>query len=252
MKKLERKLIIAVSVAVVMFIIPLILFETAANSTLMQHNLRDIEREPTNLTGRNIPNVRAESAQSETSPASAAESSVTNYNLYDLVGETVQFPVREIVMTSIITPVVFDSVDIYVWREFQRMSNVFDIELRPINTNFNIRRELQDIRNAIRDDFEVILIHPSCSDSIIPAIRDAFEAGLIIGTFIDDISPEGHDYRHFFVPFEGTQSGLTEFPDNLDHPNVKADLTRMVLYTLRSIRSVLDHGFVNPNLVTFG
>lgn len=234
MKKSSSKVMVSILSAILMAVLLVALFESAANSPLMQYNLLQARRAYANYTSDDYQIIRDYSPQTNNQATDDDEASLT---------------VREVVLTAYISPALPDSVDSFIWREFSRLSESFDLDIHPFSSNDDFRREANEVRNAVRNGFGVILINPSCPERIVPAIREAYESGLVIGTLINDLVPEAHDYRHFFIPFVGNVSELLTLPESAEEFSVQSDLSRMVLSMLRSTRSVLDLGYVNPNLV---
>ena len=258
MKKIDNKTIISVVTAVLMTAFVVILYQASFALPQMQFSVLSTDRNPWRMSSDD--SLQIYDAEDDTSAENGAEPENdfdSEADVYpDAISERLEADVypdaiseREVVIVAFISPVVFDSVDIFIWRTFQHLSESFDMDIRPFNTNYDASREKSEIRNAIRDGFDVIIIHPSHPEDIIPALKEAHDAGLVIGTMIDDLPQEFYEYRHFFVPFAGNHSGLTDFPDSTENMSVQTDLMRMVLYTLRSTRSVLDHGYVIPHLV---
>jgi len=58
--------------------------------------------------------------------------------------------------------------------------------------------EFAGIETCIAEGYDAIFINPSSIESIIPALMQAREAGLVIGMFSSELPPEYQDLRDFF------------------------------------------------------
>lgn|GEM_PF-5082792 len=263
MKKTNRAILLSVICAFLLTITLVTLFESAANSPVMQHNLQPPRHvyEVSDSTDNDSQGAQddessaAESGQnlSEADNQASPDEPASDDRGNDAPTEAaLRLQEREVEPVLYISRTLFDDVDIYVWRELQRLSGSFDIVFFPLDDVRDAEWEAEEIRNAIIAGFSVILINPTYPESIAEAIREAYEAGVVVGTIGTDLPVETRGYRHFFIPFIGNSSGRLYFPESAEDARVQTDLNRMALNALRSMRSVLDFGYVNPSLVMMG
>ena len=250
MKKINSKVAASVLTAIFMTVVLVVQFESAANSPLRHQQLQYADRENENGAGEGYQSISADASNAvQNNQDIPSVDTQAQMPAVETTGAEPQAEGREVVMAVYISTASLDDVDIFVWEEISRLSPAFDLDVLWVSSNNSVALEADEIRNAIREGFGLIIINPVCAEDSGAAISEAYEAGLVIGIWVNDLIAEFRDYRHFFVPFVGNVSGLLTFPEGATDAGVQVDLTRMVLSTFRSARSVLEFGYVNPFLV---
>ncbi|MCL2703004.1 MAG: sugar ABC transporter substrate-binding protein [Defluviitaleaceae bacterium] len=115
----------------------------------------------------------------------------------------------------------------FSWREFQRLAPEFGFEMQVFAGENEPMVEVAGIEQCIALGFDAIFVNPSSIESVIPALMQAKEAGLIVGMFSSELPPEFHHLRDFFVGSDdflgGVQAGefvSEHFPDGANFVEV--------------------------------
>lgn len=76
------------------------------------------------------------------------------------------------------------------------------------------------VGTCIAQGYKAILVNPSDPSAIVPALKEAKAAGIIIGMFSSDLAEENQQYRDFFCGTNDTEAGqdaasaiIKKFPD---------------------------------------
>lgn len=76
------------------------------------------------------------------------------------------------------------------------------------------------VGTCIAQGYKAILINPSNPSAIAPALKEAKDAGIIVGMFSSDLAEENQQYRDFFCGTNDTEAGqdaaaaiIKQFPD---------------------------------------
>lgn len=76
------------------------------------------------------------------------------------------------------------------------------------------------VGTCIAQGYKAILVNPSDPSAIAPALKEAKDAGIIVGMFSSDLSEENQQYRDFFCGTNDTEAGqdaaaaiIKQFPD---------------------------------------
>ncbi|MGM0432130.1 MAG: sugar ABC transporter substrate-binding protein [Spirochaetota bacterium] len=103
---------------------------------------------------------------------------------------------------------------------FREFGPDYGFEVTILDGKGDAQVQSQTVTNAIAQDVEAIYVNPNDVNAIIPSLRQAKEAGLIVGMFSSDVPEEHADVRDFFVGVDDLEAGETaaqafidEFPD---------------------------------------
>jgi len=115
----------------------------------------------------------------------------------------------------------------FSWKEFQRLTGDYNIEMIQVSGENEVAVEIGGIEQAIAEEFDVIFINPSNIDAVIPALTRAKEAGIIIGMFSSELPPEHQNIRDFFCGSDDFEGGKlagefvsARFPDGANFVEV--------------------------------
>ncbi|MDR2571720.1 MAG: sugar ABC transporter substrate-binding protein [Oscillospiraceae bacterium] len=115
----------------------------------------------------------------------------------------------------------------FSWREFQRLAPEFNFELRVFAGENEPQVEFDGVLTAIADGYDAVFVNPSSIEGIVPALRQAKEAGLIVGMFSSVLPDEHKDAMTFFVGSDdylgGVQAGefvSSNFPNGANFVEV--------------------------------
>ncbi|MCL2033149.1 MAG: sugar ABC transporter substrate-binding protein [Oscillospiraceae bacterium] len=108
----------------------------------------------------------------------------------------------------------------FSWREFQRLAPEYGFTMNMWSGETGPQDEVAGIEQAIAEGYDAIFVNPSSIESIIPALMQAKEAGLIVGMFSSELPEEHQNLRDFFCGSDDFQGGqqagefvVTHFPD---------------------------------------
>ena len=87
----------------------------------------------------------------------------------------------------------------FSWAEFQRLAPEFGFRMTMFARENEAAVEVAGIEQAIAMGYDAIFINPSSIESIIPAITQAQQAGIIVGMFSSQLPPQHHHLMNFFV-----------------------------------------------------
>jgi len=100
---------------------------------------------------------------------------------------------------AFITRNIFDASQYFTWREFERLAPEFGFEVSLFAGEYEPEVEFNGIVTAISEGYDAIFINPSYAEAVLTALSRAREVGIIIGMFENDLPPEHHDVRDFFI-----------------------------------------------------
>lgn len=146
---------------------------------------------------------------------------------------------------AFVTQAMSDGSQAFSWREFQRLAPDFNFEMRVYAGEHEPQAEFEGILQAIEEGYDAVFVNPSDYNAILPAMRQAYDAGLVVG-FFSTIPEEAHrDFIHFFVGsgdyFCGVQAGQfvsAYFPDGANYVEVGGQVGHPAAYNRQ--RGFLD------------
>lgn len=105
-------------------------------------------------------------------------------------------------------------------REFQKYGKDYGFDVTVLDAKGMTQNESQLVSNCISQGMKAIFLNPNDINAIVPSIKEAKEAGIIVGLFSADLSPENQQYRDFFAGVDDTMAGeeaakafIEHFPD---------------------------------------
>ena len=108
----------------------------------------------------------------------------------------------------------------YSQKQFLAFGKDYGLDVTVLDAKGDAQTESQLVTNAIAQGMKAIFLNPNDIKAIIPAIKQAKEAGLIVGMFSSDLPVEAQQYRDFFCGVNDTQAGeaaakafIDQFPD---------------------------------------
>ena len=87
----------------------------------------------------------------------------------------------------------------FAWSEFQRLAPEYGFEVYLFAGENDSAIEVADIEQAIAEGFDAIFVSSGSIEAILPALRRAKEAGIIVGMFNTELPEEHRDVMDFFV-----------------------------------------------------
>ena len=95
----------------------------------------------------------------------------------------------------------------FSWKEFQRLTGEYNIEMIQVSGNNEVAVEIAGIEQAIAEGYDVIFCNPSNIDAVIEPLRRAREAGIIVGMFSSQLPAEAEDAMDFFCGSDDFEGG---------------------------------------------
>jgi len=97
-----------------------------------------------------------------------------------------------------ITQSMTNPAQMFSWVEFQRLMGDYGFEMVQYSGNNEVEVEIAGIEKCIAEGYDAIFVNPSDIDAIIPYLRVAKEAGLIVGMFSSELPDDAKDAADFF------------------------------------------------------
>jgi len=110
----------------------------------------------------------------------------------------------------------------FALEEFQRLKGEFDIEVDMVSGENDLSAEIAGIDRAISEKYDVIFINSANIEEVLPALKRAKDAGIIVGLFSSGLpsGQAGDNVMDFFCGSDEFLSGITvgefisaQFPD---------------------------------------
>lgn len=103
---------------------------------------------------------------------------------------------------------------------FSKHAAEFNFEYQGVDAKGDPAKQTQDIRNMIAQKIDVIFINPNDPVAVAPALKEAKEAGVLVGIFSSELSAENQQYRNWMVGANDYNGGkaageafIKQFPD---------------------------------------
>jgi len=103
---------------------------------------------------------------------------------------------------------------------FVKHAAEFNFEYQGVDAKADPAKQTQDVRNMIAQKVDVIFINPNDPVAVAPALKEAKDAGVLVGIFSSELSPENQQYRHWMVGANDYNGGkaageafMKHFPD---------------------------------------
>jgi len=87
----------------------------------------------------------------------------------------------------------------FSWDEFRRLAPDYGFEMRVFAGENEPQVEIAGIEQCIAEGYDAIFVNPSSIEAVVPALKKAKEAGLIVGMFSSELPPEYQHLYDFFV-----------------------------------------------------
>jgi ribose transport system substrate-binding protein len=108
----------------------------------------------------------------------------------------------------------------YATSQFEALAGDYNLEVIVMNSEGDSQLETANVQSAIAQGVKALYVNPNDINSILPALQEAKDAGIIVGMFSSDV-PEGNEaLRDFFVGVDDLQAGveaanafIAAFPD---------------------------------------
>lgn len=108
----------------------------------------------------------------------------------------------------------------YSYRMMEELAGDYNIEVTSFNEANDPQKGVEAIGTCIAQDYDAMIVCPSDSAAVVPALMEAKEAGIIIGMFTADLPEEAQQFRDFYCGVNDTQAGeqaaqalIEAFPD---------------------------------------
>jgi len=108
----------------------------------------------------------------------------------------------------------------FATKMFEKHAAEFNFDFQVVDAKADPAKQTQDVRNMIAQKIDVIFINPNDPVAVAPALKEAKEAGLLVGIFSSELSAENQQYRHWMVGANDYNGGkaageafIKHFPD---------------------------------------
>ena len=103
------------------------------------------------------------------------------------------------------------------WKMFQKHAAEYNFDVSVLDGKADVQEQTKAINNAVAQGVDVIMVNPNDALAVVPALKEARAAGVIVGMFMVTGDEDSSD---FFVSVDDTQAGavvvqgiLELFPD---------------------------------------
>lgn len=108
----------------------------------------------------------------------------------------------------------------YSYRLMEQYAADYGITMSVFDEANDPQKGVDAIGTCIAQKYDAMIVCPSDSAAVVPALMEAKEAGIIIGMFTADLPDESQEYRDFYCGVNDTLAGeaaaqalIDEFPD---------------------------------------
>lgn len=108
----------------------------------------------------------------------------------------------------------------YMFSIYERDDQDYGLETIFFDAQTDTQTQANQVSEAIGMGVEAIVINPNDAAGLGPALKEAYEAGLIVMTVVGDIAADYHQYRTCFIGTDDNQAGdmaadlfLKQFPN---------------------------------------
>ena len=113
-----------------------------------------------------------------------------------------------ILRAAFVTQAMSNESQAFSWREFQRLAPEHGFEMSVFAGENEPAVEFEGVMTAIAEGFDAVFVNPSDYNAILPAMRQAHDAGLVVGFFSTIPEEEHHNFIHFFVGSDDFLGGV--------------------------------------------
>ena len=111
-------------------------------------------------------------------------------------------------LVAFVTQAMSNESQAFSWREFQRLAPQFGFTMQVFAGENEPQVEVAGIDQAIAEKYKAVIINPSSIESIIPALRRAKEAGVIVGMYSSLLPEQYYDLMDFFCGSDDYLGGV--------------------------------------------
>lgn len=85
----------------------------------------------------------------------------------------------------------------YAWTQFQKYAPEYGFEVTLFDEDYDSQNGIAAISTCIAEGYTAICLNPTDPAALVPALKEAKEAGIIIGLYSSDLPDESKQYRDF-------------------------------------------------------
>ena len=85
----------------------------------------------------------------------------------------------------------------YAWTQFQKYAPEYGFEVTLFDEDYDSQNGVAAISTCIAEGYTAICLNPTDPAALVPALKEAKEAGIIIGLYSSDLPDESKQYRNF-------------------------------------------------------
>jgi ABC-type sugar transport system substrate-binding protein len=154
---------------------------------------------------------------SNTAPAASSESAVSSSAPESSEATSIETSTGETPKVAFIPDGLQDESQAYAAKQFQKYGKDYGLDVRILDGQGDAQVQTKLITSAISQGYKVIMVNPADVNAVVPAIKEAHEAGLGIGMFSTDLPEEARQYRDFWVGANHVESGKTAAKAMIEH-----------------------------------
>ena len=95
------------------------------------------------------------------------------------------------------------------WKMFQKYAAEYGFEATVLDGKGDVQEQTKAINNAVAQGADVIMVNPNDAVAIVPALKAAREAGVVVGIFMAQTAEGTNDAVDFWVSVDDAQAGKT-------------------------------------------
>jgi ribose transport system substrate-binding protein len=92
-------------------------------------------------------------------------------------------------------------------KQFLKFGKDYGLDVTILDAKGDAQAESQLVNNCIAKKMKAIFLNPNDINAIVPALREAKKAGIVVGMYSSDLAPQFQQYRDFFCGVNDMQAG---------------------------------------------
>jgi ribose transport system substrate-binding protein len=95
------------------------------------------------------------------------------------------------------------------WKMFQKHAGEYGFDVSVLDGKADVQEQTKAINNAVAQKVDVIMVNPNDALAVVPALKAAREAGVVVGIFMAKSADGAEDSVDFYVTVDDVQAGQT-------------------------------------------
>ena len=101
------------------------------------------------------------------------------------------------VKVAFITQSLTNASQAYAWTQFQKYAPEYGFEVTLFDEDYDAQNGVAAIGTCIAEGYTAICLNPTDPAALVPSLKEAKEAGIIIGMYSSELPEDSKQYRDF-------------------------------------------------------